>query len=429
MSADRQAIVVSFAPGDRFSPRVQRAERLVSALERDFDFQVERVPSQPAHAVNPLGATLPRRVTRRALRPVVLDRFEIPARLGMRGWKPSARGALLVAWPFSPIHVAASHLVAAGIPYVVDAGDPWVLTEPLAASWSRPLPRRRAKAAETFLWRHAAAGVLTTERQARALKSLFPDLDLLVRPNGYTPAEPAVGREEPGNEANDGPDRHALRAGGELRLVQFGSVNPRKLPMGGWLSRLRRAAGLTRVRFASYGSVNRPDLLESEDPAVVVEAHEPVEWARACQIARGFDAAVVVANTNPDELPSKSIQYMTLPIPRVAVTASSDPGELGAFAAQRPGFIAVDVDSREDVPRLISHLRRGWSHEELSPPAGDSWAEVARQVVRFSIEAWDRKRSSGDRDFGQRVATARERDGARLPATNPKPTMSHRYRG
>jgi hypothetical protein len=321
----------------------------------------------------------------------------------------------LIAWPFSPIHIAASHLVTAGIPYVVDAGDPWVLTEPFPASWSRPLPRRRAKSAEAFLWHHAAAGVVTTERQARALKALFPDLDLLVRPNGYTPTPEGEG---PADAASEAGGRHAPRANGELRLVQFGSVNPRKLPIGGWLSRLRQVAGLERVRFANYGSVNRPDLLETEDPAVAIEAHEPVEWDRACEIARGFDAAVVVANINPDELPSKSIQYLTLPIPRIGVTASSDPGELGAFAAQRPGFIAVDVDSLEDVSRLISHLRRPWSDEELTPPAGDSWDAVAREVAGFAIEAWDRQRDP--------KADSRPAPRARLPAANPKPTISHK---
>jgi hypothetical protein len=164
--------------------------------------------------------------------------------------------------------------------------------------------------------------------------------------------------------------------------------------------------------------VNRPDLLESEDPAVVIEAHESVEWGDACRIARGFDAAVVVANINPDELPSKSIQYLTLPIPRVAVTAASDPGELGAFAARRPGFVAVDIDSRDDVLRLMTHVRRAWPGQELSPPAGDSWNVVARDVAGFAIEAWDRQR---DPKPGSRAAPR-----ARLPATNPRATINHK---
>jgi hypothetical protein len=404
MSADTQAIVVSFARGGRFSPRVQRTAHLVNALDRQFDFRVERIPSYPGHRMGPFKAALARRVAWRALRPLVLDSFEVPARWAMRGWKPSARGALLIGWPFSPVYIAASHLVAAGIPYVVDAGDPWVLTEPFPASWSRPLPRRRARSAETFLWRHAAAGVVTTDRQARALHEVFPDLDLLVRPNGYTPAAEAVGPEESRSSVHDPGEQRPPGAAGELRLVQFGSVNPRKLPIGGWLSRLRRVAGLTRVSFDNYGWVDRPDLLRSDDPAVVIEAHEPVEWARACQIAHSFDAAVVVANTNPDELPSKSVQYLTLPIPRVAVTASSDPGELGAFAEERPGFIAVGVDSQEDVPRLLGHIQRAWSADELSPPPGDSWDLVARQVAQFALDSWDRKRPPGAGAENQRVA-------------------------
>jgi hypothetical protein len=377
MSDERQTIVVSFAADSPISPRVQRTEHLVTALEREFDFRVERVPTQ---GVDPFKGALPRRVARRALRPLVLDPFELPARLALRGWQPSARGALLIAWPYSPVYIAASRLVAAGIPYVVDVGDPWVLTEPLPTPRSRRLALRRAKAAETFLWRHAAAGVVTTEAQASSLRALFPALELLSRPNGYTTtAQPEVDREPP----------HAAPHAGELRLVQFGSVNAVKLPIGGWLSNLRSAAGLRSVHFASYGPVDRPELLRSEDPAVVVEVHNPVDWGRACQIARGFDAAVVVANRNPAELPSKSIQYLTLPVPRIALTARSDQGELGVFAEQRPGFIAVDIDSREDIPRVITHLRRGWSDEELSPPAGDSWAEVAREVVGFTIDAWD----------------------------------------
>ena len=421
MSADRQAIVVSFADGNRISPRVQRTERLVSALESEFDFRVERVPGAPGRASGPLKRTLPRRAARRALRPLMLDPFEITARFTLRRWKPSARGAMLIGWPFSPIYIAASHLVAAGIPYVVDVGDQWALTARSPSLRSHLLARRRAESAETFLWRNAAAGVVTTERQAIALRALFPGLELLVRPNGYEPAaEPAPSREEAGAAA-EALEQASPPIDGELRLVQFGTVNPFKLSIGGWLSRLRQVAGLERVRFANYGAVDRPDLLQSDDPAVVIEVHEPVEWARACEIARGFDAAVVGANKNPAQLPSKSIQYLTLPIPRIGVTASSDPGELGAFAAQRPGFIAVDVDSREDVSRLISHLRRPWSDEELTPPAGDSWDAVARDVVGFAIEAWDSQR---DPKPGSRTAPR-----ARLPAANPRPTISHKYRG
>ena len=399
-SPGREAIVVSFAElaGDLpISPRIQRTAHLTAALEREFEFRVARVPEHLGRAAHQSRTSLPRGFARKALSPLVLDHLEIPARVAMRGWRPSGTGALLIGWPYSPIYVAASHLLAAGIPYVVDVGDPWVLTEPAPSRWPRRLPLQRAKAAETFLWRHAAAGVVTTETQASGLRALFPDLELLVRPNGYLAAD------EP--ELQGGP-ADAVSDDGELRLVHFGSINSARQPIGAWLSVLPGAAGIRRVRFANYGPIGRPELLQTGDPAVVVEAHEPVDWTRACQIVRDFDAAVVVTNADPATLPSKAIQYLTLPVPRIALTVSGDGGELAAFAERRPGFIAVGLDSPEDIPRMIDHLHRAWSNDELRPSPGESWTEVAREVVRFAIQSWDRARAPGTPEQTERVATA-----------------------
>jgi hypothetical protein len=399
-SPDREAIVVSFAEfaGDLpISPRVQRTAHLTAALEREFEFRVARVPEHLGQAAHQSRESRPRGLARKALRPLALDDLEIPARVVMRGWKPSGSGALLIGWPYSAIYVAASHLVAAGIPYVVDVGDPWWLTEPTSPRLSRRLSVLRARAAETFLWRHAAAGVVTTETQAGNLRALFPDLELLVRPNGYLAAD------EPGVQAAPA---DAGTDDGELRLVHFGSINSARVPVGEWLSALPGAAGIRRVRFANYGPVSRPELLQTGDPAVALEVHDPVDWGRACQIARTFDAALVVANANPAKLPSKAIQYLTLPVPRIALTVSGDGGELAAFATQRPGFVPAGLDSPEDIPRMIDHLRRSWSDEELSPSAGDSWAEVAHEVVGFAIQSWHRTGAPGIREQTQRVATA-----------------------
>jgi hypothetical protein len=404
-----QAIVVSFAElaGDPpISPRVQRTAHLTAALEREFDIRALRVPEHLQRAARRGARSGPRGLARKTLHPVVLDHLEIPARLMMRGWKPSGRGALLIGWPFSPICVAASHLAAAGIPYVVDVGDPWVLTEPTTARFTQRLALQRARAAETFLWRHAAAGVVTTETQAENLRALFPDLELLVRPNGYLAAdEPRVQGASGDDRAHRGMATRDGGSGGELRLVHFGSINSARVPIGEWLSNLRGAAGVRRVRFANYGHVSRPELLRTADPAVIVEVHDPVEWGRACQIARIFDAAVVVANANPAKLPSKAIQYLTLPLPRIALTPSGDGGELAAFAAQRPGFIAVGLDSREDIPPMLSHLRRAWTDQELGPSGGDSWPEVAHEVLKFAISSWDRT-GQASHEQAERAAAA-----------------------
>jgi hypothetical protein len=395
---DRQAIVVSFAKlagNPPISPRVQRTAHLTAALEREFDFHVTRVPEQ-LDSAGLGGGLVPRGLARKALRPLVLDHLEIPARVAMRGWRPSGEGALLIGWPYSPIYVAASRLVAARVPYVVDVGDPWVLTEPAPCPWPRRLSLLRAEAAERFLWRHAAAGVVTTETQARGLRALFPDLELLVRPNGYLAAEGPGWREAPSRAS----------AEGELRLVHFGSINSARAPIGKWLSALPAAAGVRHVLFANYGAVNHPELVRAGHPAVTFEAHDPVDWGRACQIARTFDAAVVVGNTDPAKLPSKAIQYLTLPVPRVALTVSGGGGELAAFAERRPGFVRVGRDTPGDIPRLIAHVRRAWSDEELSPPAEDTWAEVSRDVVRFAIRSWEGAVAPRARGRSERAAIA-----------------------
>jgi hypothetical protein len=404
---DRRAIVVSFAEfaGDlSISPRIQRTAHLTAALERECGFRVARVPEHLRHAERASQELLPNGLVRKALGPFVLDRLEIPARRMMRGWKPSGRGALLIGWPYSPLYLAASHLVAAGIPYVVDVGDPWVLTAPepaptapVPAQLLRPVSLLRARAGETFLWRNAAAGVVTTETQAASLRALFPGLDLLVRPNGYLTADASGGQGAAAEHAGDE---------AELRLVHFGSINSARAPIGEWLSALPGEAGVRRVRFANYGPVSHPEILQTRNGAVVVEAHDPVPWERAREIAKTFDAAVVVANAHPFQLPSKAIQYLTLPVPRIALTVSGDGGELATFAERRPGFIAVGLDSTQDIRRMIDHLRRAWSDEELSPSADDSWAEVAREVLRFAIRAWDRGAVPRSPGRAGRAATA-----------------------
>ena len=66
-----------------------------------------------------------------------------------------------------------------------------------------------------------AAGVVTTKMQASGLRALFPDLELLVRPNGYLAAD------EPGVR---GASREAGSADGELRLVHSGRSTPAGCP-------------------------------------------------------------------------------------------------------------------------------------------------------------------------------------------------------
>src|SRR5204863_3347456 len=117
------------------------------------------------------------------MRWVALDRWELWAARRLRRWHPEVDAALLIGYPWSPVTRAARRLARMGIPYVVDAGDPWVLTEP--ASLARSLSVWRARRAELPIWRNAVGAVVTTPQQADRLREVFPHLRVLVRPNGY----------------------------------------------------------------------------------------------------------------------------------------------------------------------------------------------------------------------------------------------------
>jgi hypothetical protein len=222
---------------------------------------------------------------------------------------------------------------------------------------------------ETFLWENAAAGVVTTATQASRLRSLFPDLTA-VSPERLRGGGDGVG------------GRGIRRAPGDvLRLVQFGSVYEVRLP---WplVSRLRQAAGCKTL--LSPTSVHaRPELLRHGSGVL----NRTIRGLAARpRIAQDFDAALVIGNQDPGQLPSKAVQYLTLPIPRIALT--SGPGsDLAAFAAERSGFIAVDIASAKNIALALAHLRRAWS-SELTPPPGDSWDAVAREIAEFAIDAW-----------------------------------------
>lgn len=381
MASDRKAIVASFATGDQFSPRVSRTRMVSKVLERS-GFVVERMPpardgGRGAGPREAAQATLPRRIARRVAKPVAIDYFEPGTLLLLRNWSPSGSGALLIGWPFSPLYHAARRLVAAQIPYVVDVGDPWALTGNAPAS-TRTIAGRRARSAESFLWSNAAGGIVTTESQAAALHALFPGLSLLSRPNGYVEADVDHPR----------PPRASPRGSTELRLVQFGALYSIRLPVGDWFARLRREAGVDRVHVVNYGHVIDESLL-GQAPGVTIELRPPIQWSEALRVATDFDAALVVGNRDPVQLPSKAVQYQTLPIPRIALTTGQPGDELASFADTRTGFVAVGIDSRSDLTRAVDRLRRSWSADELEPPPSDSWPEVGREIVEFVLRCWD----------------------------------------
>ena len=75
------------------------------------------------------------------------------------------------------------------------------------------------------MWTNASGAILTTAQQAAALRELFPELRVLVRPNGF----PLL------DGGSSGGAGGASRDGSTLRMAHFGDVSSARLdpaPLG-----------------------------------------------------------------------------------------------------------------------------------------------------------------------------------------------------
>ncbi len=314
------------------------------------------------------------RVARNLLTGVVfVDEHEAWAWRRFACWRPDADAALLIAWPFSPPFVAASRLRRRGIPYVTRAGDPFALT-PGATAPLRGIARRRAVRLERRLWRGSAGAIVTTTAQAEALRRQVPGLAILVRPNGYTP------------EAWDpeGPRRPGPPDGDELRLAYFGSFQPAINVDPRWFfERLLDSGRWRSITVDQYVSDRRSDLGAGLPAAVRHRHHDALPWRRAARAAEAYDLALVIGAHRGVQLPSKAVEYQTLPIPRVAVVEEAGHDATSTHLAERPGWLIVDRLSPEVAARLAAHAADHRNASDLEPPADDAWPQVVQTVRSF----------------------------------------------
>jgi hypothetical protein len=96
-----------------------------------------------------------------------------------------------------------------------------------------------------------------------------------------------------------------------------------------------------------------------------------------------FDAAVVLGNLTGNLLPSKAIQYLTLPVPRIAVTDTGRDDALTEFAAEREAWLAVSPDDPRAADAVAGLVDRDWSAAELAPPEADAWPVIGAQLADF----------------------------------------------
>jgi hypothetical protein len=298
----------------------------------------------------------------------MLDRWEPWSLRRLYRWRPELDAALLIGYPFSPAAVASRRLAAAGVPYVLDAGDPWALTS--AVHLNSHVGLWRARRAERRVLGGAAGVVLTTPQQAGELRQLYADLPILVRPNGYRPdLAPAPGPRRPAEPAH-------------LRLVHFGMLSAARIDPASALRRLLADGPWNMVTLAQFGG-DYAGMLDRLPEGIRVERHSPRPWDQVVEVARDFDLALALGNLNGVQLPSKAIQYLTLPIPRLALTGPIEDDALADYVADLPGWLAVSSDDPALASLVARHLRRDWTPDALQPPTEEAWPAVAGQVVDF----------------------------------------------
>jgi hypothetical protein len=366
-------VVISYMADAPFTPRGIRTRMLLEALRHDWKVELIAGPeTTKSYATRfRVGTSFVRKIGRLAHSSVLFDKHELWSRHRFRSWHPDASAALLVGYPFSPLVYASRRLTECGIPYVVDAGDPWVLTA--AAPQVRSLGRLRGRAAEYRLWAGAAGAVVTTEAQAEALRALFPELRVLVRPNGFTPAD----RSRP----NMAIQRLAHGRSSRLRLAHFGDISSVRIRIASFLERLARTGSWSAIEFHQYGRDWTGALGALRDVRVMFYERRP--WSEIVSAADKYDLAIVVGNRNPAQLPSKAVAYLQLPIPRLALIGDGTDDALAQYVADKPGWIVVHVDRADGADRIRTHLSREWTAAELAPPATESWDEVTTEIRGF----------------------------------------------
>jgi hypothetical protein len=369
--AGRRLAIVSLHAHRELAPRGERTRRLAESLGREWDVEVVAPPpAVPTGGAAGQGrSSRARRLAADVVGRTLLDKWEPWSVKRLARWRPDVDAALLIGHPFSPVVYAARRLAAANVPYVVDSGDPWVLTAPRVSN--KGIGLLRARAAERFVWGNAAGGVLTTPKQSEALQAFFPGLPTLVRPNGYeTAATPSL--QQRGRRPSEE----------ELRLVHFGMLSHSRLDLLPLLRALCDSGRWRRISLTQFGD-DFAGVLDAAPGGVEVERRSACRWAEVVQLARDYDLAIAVGNVDPSQLPSKAIQYLTLPIPRLAVTNGLPGDSLAGYVRGKPGWLTLALDDPLAADRIAAHLGREWAPAELAAPPSEGWPGVATAVAEF----------------------------------------------
>jgi hypothetical protein len=367
---DRRLAVVSGYALKPLTPRGQRTQWLQKSLGQSWDVELTALPAQAPNgsAAAGSGRAVWRRAAGDAVRTALLDKWEPWSLRQLGRWEPEVDAGLLIAYPWSPVTYAARRLHRAGVPYVVDAGDPWVLTSP--GTDTRLLAKYRCRHAERAIWSGAAGAVVTTRQQADVISAHFPALPILVRPNGYEPGEAAA------------PAAPRARDPECLRLVHYGMLSFVRVDVGGMLERLVASGRWKSISFTQYGD-DHAGMLARAPASVEIDLRPQQPWPEVLAGASQYDLAIVVGNWLTGQLPSKAVQYMTLPIPRLALSERQSDDALAEYVSGRSGWLALAKGDADAGQRVWEHVNRGWGVADLAPPAEEAWPQVAARIADF----------------------------------------------
>jgi hypothetical protein len=371
MRRKRRLTIICYLAREEFSPRGIRARELMRALQDEWAVDLIAGPERESQSDTlwPKRPWLQRRAASVASA-FLLDKYEFSSRRELRRWVPQTDAALLIGFPFSPLAQGSRRLVHHRLRYVVDIGDPWALTALHPAVRGPAL--HRARRAERNMWMHASGAIVTTDAQAEALKDLFPRLPIVVRPNGCF-ANLAT------SSFDGAPRRGTNRV---LRLAHFGEIYAARVDVVPFLGRLAQSGMWNGIEVHQFGP-DRAAALAELPPLVRSISHAPRPWSDIIRTAREFDAAIAIGNLDPAQLPSKVIDYLVLSVPRIAITANPRLDAIARYVADKVGWLVVSPDDPEGPGRVLAHVQRSWSVEELRPPESESWQCVGQLISRF----------------------------------------------
>jgi hypothetical protein len=355
-----------------YEPRGLRTRAILAELEGRCSVDLVARPQRWTSRERAITSRT-RRLSGHLIRSVLIDKFEPWSRHRLGKWTPQADGALLIGYPYSPLALASRSLSRLGIPYVVDIGDPWALTARRPETHALALWRSRR--AETRMWSRAAGAVVTTTAQQGALQAIFPELPILVRPNGLELGAPRAAPRSAGLDTET------------LRLVHFGSTYRPRIDLRPFLNVLARAGLWERVELTQFGQFGADwqRTLRGLAANVSLRLEHPLPWSDVVPRAGEFDAAVVVGNIDPSMLPSKAVSYLSLPIPRIAVTSDPTRDAIGTYLHDKSGWLVLRPDAPDAAELVRRHIGRTWTPAQLVPPLSESWEVVAEEIVDFVL--------------------------------------------